>query len=189
MNILEERIIKEGKILANNIVKVGSFLNHQIDVDLMKELADLYYEHFKDKKIDKILTIEASGIALAFACALKFDVPLMFAKKAKSLNLEDVYHAEVFSYTYQQEYTITLAKEYCNPHDHILIIDDFLAEGNATRGLIDIVNQANMEVAGIGIAIEKGFQGGGDSLRKDGYDLLSLAIIDRFEDNKLIFRK
>ena len=188
MNILEERILKEGKILPGNIVKVSGFLNHQVDVKLIKEMADMYYEHFKDKKVDKVLTIEASGIPLAYAVAERFDVPLVFAKKAKSSNIEGTYSTKVKSYTYGNEYSITVARELLNKGDNVLIVDDFLAIGNALRGLIDICGQSGMDIAGIAIAVEKGFQGGGDSLRQQGYDVYSLACIDRFEDEKIIFR-
>lgn len=189
MNILEERIIKDGVVKPNNILKVDSFLNHQIDPNLLSELAKTLKEYFADKGITKVLTIEASGIALGIMVAQQFDVPLLFAKKAKSANLDsDLYSSTVKSYTYNREYSMIASKKFINSDDTVLIVDDFLAEGNAAYGLIDIAHQAGAKVAGIGIAIEKGFQDGGKRLRADGYDLLSLSIVEEFDGDKIVFR-
>lgn len=190
MKLLEERILKDGKIIDNHIVKVDTFLNHQVDVSLFLEMAKEAKEYFKDSEINKILTIEASGIAIAAIFAQVFEVPMVFAKKSKSLNLDkDKYTTMVKSYTYQTEYPVAVAKKFINEDDKVLIVDDFLAQGNATYGLIDLCQQAGAEVVGIDIAIEKGFQEGGKNLRNDGYNLHSQAIIEKFEDDKVIFRE
>lgn len=190
MKLLEERILKDGKIIDNHIVKVDTFLNHQVDVSLILEMAKEAKEYFKDCEINKILTIEASGISIAAIFAQVFEVPMVFAKKSKSLNLDkDKYTTMVKSYTYQTEYPVAVAKKFINEDDKVLIVDDFLAQGNATYGLIDLCQQAGAEVVGIDIAIEKGFQEGGKNLRNDGYNLHSQAIIEKFEDDKVIFRE
>ena len=190
MKLLEERILKDGKIIDNHIVKVDTFLNHQVDVSLILEMAKEAKEYFKDCEINKILTIEASGISIAAIFAQVFEVPMVFAKKSKSLNLDkDKYTTMVKSYTYQTEYPVAVAKKFLNEDDKVLIVDDFLAQGNATYGLIDLCQQAGAEVVGIDIAIEKGFQEGGKNLRNDGYNLHSQAIIEKFEDDKVIFRE
>ena len=189
MKKLEERILNEGQVLPGQILRVDNFLNHQIDTTFVQELAKEIYEHFKDKKIDKIFTVEASGIALAYSVALEFKVPLLFAKKAKSANIGNVYSSTVESYTYGKQYEITIDKKHCIENENVLIIDDFLATGNALDGLLDVSKQAKFNVVGIGIAIEKGYQGGGDELRKLGYDVYSLAIIDSMEDDKIVFRQ
>lgn len=189
MKILEDRIRKDGEIGDGNILKVDSFLNHQIDVNLLKLMAEDTKEHFQNTEITKILTIEASGIALATVFSEEFGVPFVFAKKNSSRNLpEDVYQVNVKSYTYNSEYPVSVGKKYLNENDKILIVDDFLAEGNAVYGLIDLVEQAGGEVAGIVVAVEKGFQNGGRNLRADGYKLYSLSIIEKFEDGEIIFR-
>ena len=190
MKLLEERIKKDGRILPGNIVKVDSFLNHQLDIKFLEKLGLEMYEYFKDKKINKILTIEASGIALATVASQSFGgVPVLFAKKEKHKNIgNDLYTAEVKSYTSNKEYKVTVSKKYLDKKDRILIIDDFLAEGQALRGLINIAKQADAELCGLSVAVEKGFQKGGDKLREEGYDLLSLAIIDSINKGEIIFR-
>ena len=190
MNFLEERIIKDGQVREGNVLKVDSFLNHQLDVALLDQIGQTLFEKYKDKKITRILTIEASGIAIACMAGQYFHVPVVFAKKAKSKNLDgDLYTAAVRSFTYGKDYDITLSKKFLTASDTVLIVDDFMAIGNAMRGLLAICSQAGACVGGIGIAIEKGFQGGGDSLRTDGYDLTSLAIIDHMDTNSgIVFR-
>lgn len=187
MKLLEERIKEDGQVRPGNILKVDSFLNHQLDVALLEQLGKEFYEKFKDKNITRILTIEASGIALACLTAQYFNVPVVFAKKAKSKNLDgELYTSTVHSYTYGKDFTVTLSKKFLSQDDTVLLIDDFLAVGKAMRGLIDICNQAEAEIAGIGIAIEKGFQSGGKELREAGYDVYSLAIIDEMSDDGMI---
>lgn len=190
MKALEEKIRREGRILPGDVVKVDSFLNHRIDVAFTDRMAEAFYDRFKDKRITQVMTIEASGIAIAAATARYFGVPVLFAKKTSSNNIGDeLYHSSVYSYTREHTYEITVSRNYLNEHDTVLLIDDFLAKGNALRGMIDLCEQAGAEVAGIGICVEKGFQGGGDALRREGYDLLSLAVIDRMdEDGKIVFR-
>ena len=183
MKLLEERIRKDGQVRPGNILKVDSFLNHQLDVELLEQLGKAFYEEFKDKGITRILTIEASGIALACLAAQYFKVPVVFAKKAKSKNLDgELYTSTVHSFTYGKDFTVTLAKKFLSKEDTVLLIDDFLAVGKAMRGLIDICNQAEANIAGIGIAIEKGFQSGGSELREAGYEVYSLAIVDEMTD-------
>lgn len=190
MRLLEEIIANEGRVYPGNILKVDSFLNHQIDVDLMDRMGKEFYQYFKDKDITKILTIEASGIAVACSVARYFEVPVLFAKKSKSLNIgDDVYVSRISSYTYGTDYDVTVSRRYLKSSDTVLLIDDFLAIGNAMKGLIEICSQANASIAGIGICIEKGFQSGGADLRKMGYDVKSLAIIDSMsEDGTITFR-
>lgn len=189
MKLLEDKILKEGIVIEGNILKVDTFLNHQIDVELLEAMAEDAKEHFKNYEINKILTIEASGIAIGTVFAQAFKTPLVFAKKNSARNLdEDRYTSIVKSYTYKNDYEVAVAKKLITPEDKILIIDDFLAEGNAIYGLIDIVEQAGAEVVGINIAIEKGFQNGGKNLRADGYKLYSQSIIENFEDGQVIFR-
>lgn len=188
MKLLEERILKDGRILPGNILKVDNFLNHQIDAELFMEMGKDFFEHFKDKGITKVLTVEVSGIAIAFAVANYLKVPFVFAKKTVSLTLGDnVYTSKVISYTKNKEYDIKVDKNFLNKEDKVLIIDDFLATGQALNGLIDICNQASAEVVGIGIAIEKVFQNGGNSLREKGYDVYSQAMIESFTDYSLSF--
>ncbi len=190
MKLLEEIIANEGRVYPGNILKVDSFLNHQIDVDLMDRMGKEFYQYFKDKGITKVLTIEASGIAVACSVARYFEVPVLFAKKSKSLNIgDDVYVSRISSYTYGTDYDVTVSRKYLGSSDTVLLIDDFLAIGNAMKGLIEICSQANASIAGIGICIEKGFQSGGADLRKMGYDVKSLAIIDSMsEDGIITFR-
>ena len=183
MKLLEERIRKDGQVRPGNILKVDSFLNHQLDVELLEQLGKAFYEEFKDKGITRILTIEASGIALACLAAQYFKVPVVFAKKAKSKNLDgELYTSTVHSFTYGKDFTVTLAKKFLSKEDTVLLIDDFLAVGKAMRGLIDICNQAEANIAGIGIAIELGYQSGGRELREAGYEVYSLAIVDEMTD-------
>ncbi|MBE7001883.1 MAG: xanthine phosphoribosyltransferase [Ruminococcaceae bacterium] len=192
MNCLEERIMKDGVVKEGNVLKVDSFLNHQMDIGLMNEIGKEFYERFKGKPINKILTIEASGIAIAYAVAQQFKVPLLFAKKSKSINIAgDVYTAEVESFTHKNKNTVVVSKQFLSADDHVLIIDDFLANGCALQGLISIVDQAGGTVEGIGIAIEKGFQVGGQVIRNLGYHLESLAIVEAMnhETGEVVFRK
>ncbi|OJU09476.1 MAG: xanthine phosphoribosyltransferase [Clostridiales bacterium 43-6] len=189
MELLKERIRKDGNVKEGNIIKVDSFLNHQIDIALMMELGKEFKRLFENENITKIITIEASGIAVGCMAAQYFQVPVVFAKKSESKNIDgDVYRTSVMSYTHGVEYTVILEKRFLSAEDRILIIDDFLATGKAQFGLLDISRQAGATVAGIGIVIEKGFQGGGDQIRKDGYNLHSLAIIDSMEHGALRFR-
>ena len=182
MNFLEERILKDGIIKPGNVLKVDSFLNHQMDVALLDELGREFHRRFGDEKITKVLTIEASGIAIAYPVAREFNVPLVFAKKAKSVNIDgDVYVAEVESFTHKNKNQVIVSKKYISPEDNVLIIDDFLANGCALQGLISIVESAGANVAGLGIAIEKGFQDGGENIRKSGYRLESLAIVESMD--------
>ena len=192
MNFLEERIIKDGVVKPGNVLKVDSFLNHQMDITLMNEIGKEFYERFKDKPINKILTIEASGIAIAYAVAQQFNVPVLFAKKSKSINIAgDTYTAEVESFTHKNKNTVVVSKQFLSEEDHVLIIDDFLANGCALQGLISIVDQAGGTVEGIGIAVEKGFQVGGQVIRNLGYHLESLAIVESMnhETGEVIFRE
>lgn len=179
MNFLEERIIKDGVVKSNTILKVDSFLNHQIDIGLLDEIGKEFKKRFDGKPINKILTIEASGIGIACIAALHFGVPVVFAKKSKTSNLgNDVYTAEVKSFTHNEVRTIIVSKDYLTENDHVLIVDDFLANGCALKGLISVCRQANATVEGIGIVVEKGFQNGGQIIRELGYRVESLAIVD-----------
>lgn len=183
MKTLEERIQKDGQIRPGNVVAIDNFLNHQIDTALCRKMADAIYEEFQDEPVTKILTIEASGIALATLIARLFNAPLLFAKKTKSANIHhDIYETKVDSYTHGDTNRVFVSKKYLPSTDKVLIVDDFLAMGEATRGLIDICQQAEAEVVGIGIAVEKGFQPGGKYLRDHGYRLKSLAIIDAIDE-------
>ncbi len=182
MNFLEERILKDGIVKEGNVLKVDSFLNHQMDVRLFDQIGEEFKRRFAEEKINKILTIEASGIGIACIVARHFDVPVIFAKKSKSINIEgDVYVAEVESFTHKCKNQVIVSKKFLAPEDRVLIIDDFLANGCALQGLISIVKSAGAEVAGIGIAIEKGFQPGGQVIRNLGYHLESLAIVDNMD--------
>ena len=190
MEQLKNRILREGKVLPGNIIKVDGFLNHRIDTRLMRDIADEFGRHFDLRQVTLVLTAEASGIALATICAERWGLPVIFAKKAKSDNIEGgLYQSDIYSYTYKKKVTLLVSKEWIKPTDRILIIDDFLANGEAIRGLIDIVKAAGASLVGIGCAVEKGFQGGGDRLRASGINLKSLAIIDRADENGIIFRE
>lgn len=182
MNFLEERIVKDGIVKEGNVLKVDSFLNHQMDIDLFNEIGAEFKRRFEGKNINKIVTIEASGIGIACVAAMHFNVPVVFAKKSKSINIEgDMYIAEVESFTHKCKNQVIVSKKFLSEDDHVLIIDDFLANGCALQGLISIVNQAGGTVEGIGIAIEKGFQVGGHIIRNLGYQLESLAIVDSMD--------
>ena len=186
---LEQRILTEGQILPGEVLKVGSFLNQQIDTKLLKDMGEEIARLFSSNNVTKVLTIESSGIALAYSAAVALGVPMVFAKKHKSSNLAgNILTSKVFSYTHQQTYDIMVSGDYINSDDTILIVDDFLAMGNALNGLIDIIGQGGAKLAGCAIAIEKGFQGGGDALRAKGIRVESLAIIDRMTDDSLEFR-
>ena len=190
MELLEQRILSEGQVRPGNVLKVDCFLNHQLDVDLLDKLGQEFYRLYKGDGINKILTIEASGIAIACMTARYFNVPVVFAKKAKSKNIDgEVFTSTVHSFTYGKDYDITLSKKFLGPQDKVLILDDFLAVGKAMHGLLDECAQAGAQVGGIGIAIDKGFQQGGDTLRAQGYKVSSLAIVDEMtDDGRLRFR-
>ena len=184
MKLLEDMIREKGEVYPGNILKVDSFLNHMVDVSLMDKMGEEFYQRYKDAGITKVLTIEASGIAIAAFVARRFDVPMLFAKKSKSLNIgDDAYTSRVSSYTHGTDYDITVSRKYLDSSDTVLLIDDFMALGNAMKGLIEICDQARARVTGIGICIEKGFQPGGADLRMMGIDVMSLAIIERMGDD------
>ena len=188
MNLLKERIIKDGKTIGSDVVKVDMFLNHQIDVDLLNEMGKEFRKRFPSDKITKIVTIEASGIGIACVVAQYFGVPVVFAKKGANRNIGDnLYKADVYSFTKGTTTTIGISKDYLSSDDHVLIIDDFMANGKAVHGLLNILNQAGASVEGVGIVIEKGFQPGGDSLRSLGYKVESLAIIKSIDNGKIVF--
>ena len=192
MNFLEERILKDGIIKVGNVLKVDSFLNHQMDIDLFNEIGREFKKRFEGKEINKILTIEASGIGIACIAAQHFHVPVVFAKKSQSINLEgEMLVAEVESFTHKCKNNVIVAKKFLNPEDKVLIIDDFLANGCALQGLIQIVQSAGASVEGIGIVIEKGFQSGGRIIRNLGFQLESLAIIEKMNaaDGSVVFRE
>ena len=192
MNFLEERIVKDGSVKEGNVLKVDSFLNHQMDIDLFNQMGEEFKKRFEGKNINKIVTIEASGIGIACVVAQHFGVPVVFAKKSKSINIEgDMYIAEVESFTHKCKNQVIVSKKFLNEDDHVLVIDDFLANGCALQGLISIINQAGGTVEGIGIAIEKGFQVGGNIIRNLGYQLESLAIVEDMdaETGKITFRE
>lgn len=192
MNFLEERITKDGIVKEGNVLKVDSFLNHQMDIDLFNQMGEEWKRRFEGKKVNKILTIEASGIGIACIAAQHFGVPVVFAKKSKSINIEgEMYVAEVESFTHRCKNQVIVSKKFLGPDDHVLIIDDFLANGCALQGLIQIVQSAGGTVEGIGIAVEKGFQSGGRMIRNLGYQLESLAIVDSMDatDGTILFRE
>lgn len=191
MKLLEDRIRKDGIIREGNVLKVDSFINHQMDIKLFEEMAKEWKRLFADKKINKILTIEASGIGIAAIVAREFDVPVVFAKKSKSINLDDNnFSTKIQSFTHSKIYDVIVSKKFLSPEDHILIIDDFLANGCALLGLTNLVESAGATVEGIGIAIEKSFQQGGKIIREKGYQLESLAIVESMNaaDNTITFR-
>ena len=192
MNFLEERILKDGIVKPGNVLKVDSFLNHQMDITLLEQIGKEFHRRFADKPITKVLTIEASGIAIAYPVAREFGVPLVFAKKSKSINIDgEMYEAEVASFTHGKINRVIVSKKFLSPNDHVLIIDDFLANGCALQGLVSIVESAEATVEGLGIAIEKGFQDGGYRIRNLGYHLESLAIVDAMdaETGAITFRE
>ena len=191
MNFLEERIAKDGVVKEGNVLKVDSFLNHQMDIELFDEMGAEFKRRFANENINKILTIEASGIGIACIAAMHFHVPVVFAKKSQSINLDgEMYVAEVESFTHKCKNQVIVSKKFLSPDDHVLIIDDFLANGCALQGLLSIVAESGASVEGIGIAIEKGFQPGGRMIRNLGYHLESLAIVDGMNDEtgEIIFR-
>ena len=192
MNVLEARILKDGVVKPGNVLKVDSFLNHQLDVELLDDIARELKLRFFGVPVTRVLTIETSGIAVAYSVARQLGVPLVFAKKAQSVNLDgEMYVAEVESFTHKKVNRVIVSKKYLNEHDHVLIIDDFLANGCALQGLISLVDAADGTVEGLGIAIEKGFQEGGERIRNLGYHLESLAIVDSMnpETGEIVFRK
>lgn len=189
MKLLEDKIAAEGISVGSDILKVDMFLNHQLDVNLLDEMGKEFHRLFKDCGATKIVTVESSGIAIAVFTAKYFNLPALFAKKANHKNVgNDVYSAKCYSFTHGKEYTMNISKKYLCPGDKVLIIDDFMAGGNACTALTDIIAQSGAEVVGIGIAIEKGFQSGGKTFRDKGYNLRSLAIIDSMSDGKITFR-
>ena len=190
MKLLEERIRKDGIVKPGNILKVDSFLNHQMDIPFINELGKEFKRRFADAPITKILTIEASGIGIACLVAQHFNVPVVFAKKAQSLNLDgEMYCTKVQSFTHKRVYDVILSKKFLSAEDHVLIIDDFLANGCALQGLMEIVKESGAVLEGAGIVVEKGFQNGGDSLREQGIRVESLAIVDSMTDDSVSFRK
>lgn len=183
MELLEQRIIKDGIVKEGNVLKVDSFLNHQIDIDLMNEIGKEFKRIFSDVEITKIFTIEASGIAVAAIVAQYFNVPVVFAKKTQSINLDgSVYSTKIESFTHKRVYDVIVSKKYLSPDDKILVVDDFLANGCAAEGLIELINESGATLQGVGIIIEKGFQDGGKRLREKGIRVESLAIIDAMND-------
>lgn len=190
MKLLEERILKDGNVLGENILKVDSFLTHQVDFKLMKEIGQTFADHFKEAGITKVVTIEASGIAPALYVAESLDVPMIFAKKAKNITMnEGILTAEVYSFTKQVTSTVSIAGKFLDPADKVLIIDDFLANVQASKGLIQIIEQAGAKVEAIGIVIEKSFQDGRGLLEDLGYPVVSLARLDRFENGQVVFKE
>ncbi|MBQ0068732.1 MAG: xanthine phosphoribosyltransferase [Bacteroidales bacterium] len=192
MNFLEEKILEDGKINPGNVLKVDNFLNHQIDIDIMRQIAYEFKRRFKGETVNKVLTIEASGIAIATMLADLYDVPVVFAKKSQTVNSsDDKYVSQAYSFTHKKMNNVFVSRPYLSADDKVLIVDDFLADGEAARALIDIVHQAGGEVTGIGVAIEKGVQQGGAKLRAAGYHLESIAIIDKmdYESQTIEFRK
>ena len=192
MELLEERIRRDGVVKSEGVLKVDGFLNHQMDINLFNEMGKELKRLFADAPINKILTIEASGIGIAAVVAQHFDVPVVFAKKSQSINLDgDVYSTKIQSFTHQRIYDVIVSKKFLSADDHVLLIDDFLANGCALNGLIDLVEDAGATVEGIGIAVEKGFQPGGDDLRRRGYHLESLAIVQSMnpETGEIKFRR
>ena len=191
MELLEQRIKEDGEVLPGNILKVNNFLNHQVDTNLLDKMGEEFVRLYENVEVTKILTIEASGIAIAYPVARQLNVPLVFAKKHQSLNVnDDVYVTKVWSFTHKDFYNVVVAKKFLNKDDKVLIVDDFLANGNALKGMIDLVAQAGAKVQGICIAIEKGFQEGGKLIRENGYRVESLAIVDKMtDDGQIYFRK
>ena len=192
MNFLEERIVKDGIVKPNNVLKVDSFLNHQMDISLMEEIGREFHRRFADKPVTKVMTIEASGIGIACFVAKEFGVPMVFAKKSKSINIDgDMYVADVESFTHKNKNQVVVSKKFISEDDHLLIIDDFLANGCALQGLISIAASANATIEGLGIVIEKGFQVGGSVIRNLGYHQESLAIVDGMdaETGTITFRE
>ncbi|NLI53094.1 MAG: xanthine phosphoribosyltransferase [Clostridiales bacterium] len=189
MKQFHDRIRAEGRVLPGNIIKVDGFLNHRVDTALMRDMAKEFKSRFDLTGLTAVLTVEASGIALATICAEEFGVPMVFAKKAKSDNIEGgLYKSEIYSYTYKKKFTLIVASQWLGPQDKVLIVDDFLANGEALRGLVEIVEESGAKLLGIGVAIEKGFQPGGQRLRDAGVHLESLAIIESADESGIVFR-
>ena len=190
MKLLEDRILNDGNVLGENILKVDSFLTHQVDFDLMREIGKVFAEKFKDAGITKVVTIEASGIAPAVYAAEALNVPMIFAKKAKNITMtEGILTAEVYSFTKQVTSTVSIASKFLSPEDKVLIVDDFLANGQAAKGLIQIIEEAGSHVKAVGIVIEKSFQDGRALLEEAGYPVVSLARLDRFENGQVVFKE
>jgi len=190
MELLKERIRKEGKVLPGGIIKIDGFLNHKVDTQLLAAMAEEFEKHFDLSQATVVLTAEASGIALATLCANRYGLPLIYAKKAKSDNIEGgLLRSEIYSYTYKKKVTLLVSAEWLKPTDKVFIVDDFLANGEALRGLCEIVSGAGAELIGVGVAVEKGFQPGGAKLREAGVNLKSLAIIESADENGIIFRE
>ena len=190
MQELKDRIVKEGKVLPGSIIKVDGFLNHRVDTELLDRIAVEFGKYFDMDSVSVILTAEASGIALASIVAQHFHKPMIFAKKAKSDNIEGgLYQSDIFSYTYKKKVTLLVSREWLSSSDRVLIVDDFMANGEAIRGLCDIVKEAGATLVGVGCAVEKGFQGGGDLFRHLGVPYKALAVIDRVEGTELFFRE
>jgi xanthine phosphoribosyltransferase len=190
MKQFQDRIRAEGRVLPGNIIKVDGFLNHRVDTALMRDIAKEFKSRFDLTGLTAVLTVEASGIALATICAEEFGVPMVFAKKAKSDNIEGgLYKSDIYSYTYKKKVTLIVSSQWLGSNDKVLIIDDFLANGEALRGLVEIVQEAEAELIGIGVAIEKGFQPGGQKLRDAGVHLESLAIIEKADEHGIVFRE
>ena len=188
MELLKKKIRDVGRVIGDDILKVDSFLNHLIDVEFIDKVGKEFYERFKDEKITKVLTVETSGISVAFATARYFKVPVVFAKKTESRNInDDVYESHVFSFTRNKNYKVRISKMHLSEDDVVLIVDDFLASGSATNSMIDIASQAGAKIAGFGIVIEKVFQEGGNKLRESGYKIESLAMIEKFENGQVVF--
>ena len=190
MELLKERILKDGVVKPGNVLKVDSFLNHQMDIDLINEIGREFRRRFPSEKITKILTIESSGIGIACIAAQYFHVPVVFAKKAQSINIDgEIYHTKVESFTHKKVYDVIVSKKFLGPEDHVLVIDDFLANGEASLGLAELVHQASSSVAGVGIAVDKAFQPGHDRLLHAGYRLESLAVIESLDGGRVHFRE
>ena len=190
MKLLEERIQKDGIVREGNVLKVDSFINHQMDIPLFREMAKEWKRLFAGKPVNKVLTIEASGIGIAAVVASEFNVPVVFAKKSMSINLDyDNYETKIQSFTHKKIYNVIVSKKFLTPEDHVLIIDDFLANGCALLGLLELTEKAGATVEGIGIAVEKGFQGGGDRFRASGIPYKALAVIEKADENGFVFRE
>ena len=190
VELLEERIRRDGVVKAGGVLKVDAFLNHQMDIELFSQMAEEWKRLFAGKPINKILTIEASGIGIAAVVAHHFGVPVVFAKKTQSINLDGtMYSTRIQSFTHNRIYDVIVSTRFLGPDDHVLIIDDFMANGFAVQGLVDIVNEAGAKLEGIGIAVEKGFQGGGDRFRASGIPYKALAVIEKADENGFVFRE
>ena len=189
MKLLKERIVKEGKVLPGNIIKIDGFLNHRVDAKLMRAIAKEFARRFDTTGVTMVMTVEASGIPLGTVTAEELGVPLVYAKKAKSDNIEGgLLRSEIYSYTYKKKVTLLVSGQWIGPDDKVLVVDDFLANGEALRGVVDIIDQAGAELVGMGVAVEKGFQPGGARLRERGVNLKSLAIIESADENGIVFR-